>query len=486
MRMPTSILALLAATLLVSPICPQEGGAPASKEQSDASVKKVKELRKERIAVLKNLTEAVGVLYKSMRTNTSIDDVFEARQLLIAAELEAAETEAERVELYKNLVAVLKQQESLADQRVKATRGTMVSVLKVKAKRLEAEIHLEQAKANLEQTQAKMPEVKHQKIVVTSPRAKDIIITQQYVCQIHSHHHIKVRSLQKGYLEEIPVKEGQVVKKGAVLFKILPTLYKAKLDAELAEALLAELEFKNTKKLYEQKVIGPQEVALYEAKLARARAKAELAKAELNFTEVRAPFDGRIGRQHEQQGSLVKEGDVLTTLSDNSVLWVYFNVPEIRYLEYKANPGKEWKIELVLANGSKFADSNTGKVIAGKISANEADFNNESGTVTFRADFPNPEDLLRNGMTGKVLIHRTLTNAIVIPQRATFEILDQRYVYVVDKGGLVHQRKIIVQNEVGDLFVVTKGVGVDDRIILEGIRQVRDGEKVEYEFRPPK
>ena len=83
-----------------------------------------------------------------------------------------------------------------------------------------------------------------------------------------------------------------------------------------------------------------------------------------------------------------------------------------------------------------------------------------------------------------MLIHRVQKDAIVIPQRATFEILDKRYVYVVDKDDVVHQREIVVQNELDDIFVIKKGLGVDDKIVLEGIRQVRDGEKVEYEFRP--
>ena len=105
----------------------------------------------------------------------------------------------------------------------------------------------------------------------------------------------------------------------------------------MAEAKLAQLEFNNTKKLFEDKVGRLQnEVALLQAKLAKAQAKAKLAEAELDFTIVRAPFDGIVDRLHEQQGSLVKEGDVLTTLSDNSVMWVYFNVPEARYLEYMA------------------------------------------------------------------------------------------------------------------------------------------------------
>ena len=100
-------------------------------------------------------------------------------------------------------------------------------------------------------------------------------------------------------------------------------------------------------------MVSQNEVALFEAKLAKAQAKAELAKAELNFTNVIAPFDGILDRLHEQLGSLVKEGDILTTLSDNSVMWVYFNVPENQYLEYMANQKQheEDKIELVLANG---------------------------------------------------------------------------------------------------------------------------------------
>ena len=172
----------------------------------------------------------------------------------------------------------------------------------------------------------------------------------------------------------------------------------------------------------------------------------------MNFTNVRAPFDGIVDRLHEQQGSLIKEGDILTTLSDNSVMWVYFNVPEARYLEYMAGleqDKEDRQIELVLANGSKFPQT-------GKIGAIEAQFNNETGNIPFRADFPNPDGLLRHGQTGNVLIHRTLKNAIVIPQRATFEILDKRYVYVVGKDDVVHQREIVVQNEMDDIFVIKK------------------------------
>lgn len=321
----------------------------------------------------------------------------------------------------------------------------------------------------------------HQKIVLTSPMLKDVTITQQYVCQIRSQRHIEVRALEEGYLEQIPVKEGQAVKKGDELFKVIPVLYKARLDAELAEAQLAQLELNNTKKLHEQKVVSIQEVALFEAKLAKAKAKAALAEAELNFTTVRAPFDGIIDRLQQQQGSLVKKEDLLTTLSDNSLMWVYFNMPEVGYLEYMTRSEKDKqdeKIELVLANNSKFPQP-------GKIGAIEAKFNNETGNIPFRADFPNPSRLLRHGQTGNVLIHRTLKNAVVIPQRATFEILDKRYVYVVGKDEVVHQREIVILHEQEDIFMIKSGLDANDRIVLEGVRQVRDGEKVEYEFCKP-
>ena len=325
------------------------------------------------------------------------------------------------------------------------------------------------------------PEQEHQKIVVTSPEAKDVIITQQYVCQIHSRRHINVCALENGYLMPILIKEGQVVKTNEVLFEIKPVLYQARLDAELAERDLAQLELNNTKRLAAKQGVSQNEVRLFEAKLAKAQAKADLASAELNFTTVRAPFDGIIDRLHEQQGSLIKEGDILTTLSDNSLMWVYFNVPEAKYLEHMASlkqDNEDPRIELLLANGSKFPQS-------GKIGAIEAQFNNETGNIAFRADFPNPDRLLRHGQTGNVLIHRTLKNAIVIPQRATFEILDKRYVYVVGEDDVVHDREIVIQHEMEDIFVIKKGLDVNDKIVLEGARQVRDGEKVEYEFRKP-
>jgi membrane fusion protein, multidrug efflux system len=320
------------------------------------------------------------------------------------------------------------------------------------------------------------------KVVVTSPKAMDITITQPYVCQIHSQRHIEVQALDTGYLEEIAVREGQAVKKGDLMFKIKPVLYTTRRDAELAEARLAELEYLNTKKLFDSnKVVSANEVKLFEAKKDRAKAKADQAQAELDFTEIRAPWDGIVDRQRQQLGSFIKEGEVLTTLSDNSVMWVYFNVPEKQYLEYKAAQKQheaEDKIELLLASHDKFPESCTRLTI-------EAQFNNETGNIAFRADFPNPDGLLRHGQTGTILIHQTLKNAVVIPQRATFELLDKRYVWVVDDDDVTHQTLITITHELEDIFVINSGLKASDKIVLEGVRQVEEGGKVEYEFRKP-
>lgn len=332
----------------------------------------------------------------------------------------------------------------------------------------------------------------HSKIVATHPVVKDVTVTQKYVCQIRSQRNIEVRALEGGYLEEIQVKEGQAVKQGEVLFKVIPTLYKAKLDAELAEVEVAEIEYRNAKKLSDDKVISEQDALQKLAKLTKARAQAKLATAEMAFTEVKAPFDGIIDRLQQQQGSLIKEGkegDVLTTLSDNSVMWVYFNVPEARYLDDMATRRKgvggtrielaDTGIELVLANGGRF------KYDAGRVVTVEGQCDPETGNFKYRADFPNTDGLLRNGQTGSVLIHRVERHAVVIPQRATFEILDKRFVYVIDDAHVVRQREVQIEREMEDVFVIKGGVGPTDAIVLDGVREVRDGDHIEYEVKDP-
>ena len=351
------------------------------------------------------------------------------------------------------------------------TKGFIVGKYETYFRKKEAEVH----------------EVEH-KILVTNPMVKDVIVTQEYVCQIHSCREIDVQAFDDGYLEAISVKEGQAVNKGDLMFQIVPVLYQATLDAETAKVQLAQLEYNNTRRLYEgdplaashtaQPVVSLNEVWLFKAKLAEAEAKRKKAEAEFNFAAIKAPFNGIVDRLLKQQGSLIKKEDILTTLSDNSLMWVYFNLPEKRYLEYMAEVGQSQQspvIELRLANLNLFPET-------GKIGAIEAKFNNETGNIKFRADFPNPNRLLRHGQTGTVVISRDLKKALLIPQRATFETLAKRYVYVLDKENKVRQREVTIKTELDDIFVIEKGVAMTDKIVYEGVRQVREGEKVEYEF----
>jgi membrane fusion protein, multidrug efflux system len=325
-------------------------------------------------------------------------------------------------------------------------------------------------------------EEEKRQVWVTSPIVMDVTISKPYVCQIHSQRHIDVCAVMGGYLAEIFVQEGQAVKKGDVMFKIVQTLYQAKLNAETAEARLAELEYKNTDNLYKNKaVVSQNEVQLFQARRDRAKAKADQAQAEFDWTNVKAPFDGIVDRLMEREGSLIKEGDVLTTLSDNSLMWVYFNLPEAAYFEFMARKkqgANDDKIELELANHEKYPEP-------GKIGAIEAKFNNETGNILFRADFQNPDRLLRHGQTGTIWIHRTLKNALVIPQRAIFERLDKRYVWVVDDDHVAHQALITIKHELDDIFVINDGIKPGDKIVFEGVRDVENDKKVEYEFRKP-
>ena len=176
--------------------------------------------------------------------------------------------------------------------------------------------------------------------------------------------------MESGYLEEITVKEGQAVKKGDVMFKIVQTLYQAKWTPRRPRPRFAQLELMNIQEVVPRKSSVSLRMRWHCSRpnWTGPRPRAELANAELNFTKVKAPFDGIVDRLHEQHGSLIKEGDILTTLSDNSVMWVYFNVPEKRYLEYMASSKEDkenQKIELELANHDKFPQP-------GKIGAIEA------------------------------------------------------------------------------------------------------------------
>lgn len=268
------------------------------------------------------------------------------------------------------------------------------------------------------------------RVSVIRPTRQAIAVPRQYRCEIRSHHHIDVRTPIKGYLAAINFKEGQSVKAGDLLFEITTTF-----DRDRPQV------------------------------------------ASDDPGQIKAAFDGVIGAIPFSRGSALQQGATLTTLSDNSRMRVNFAVSEVQYSEYRRarldEHPEDVKVELAV-NGATLNEG-------GKLNLASMNLNPQHGQYPLRADFPNPNGLLRHGQGGVLTVSLMLHNAIVIPQEATFADRDEHYVYVVDKANIAHRRQIEIRDEADGLFVIQKGVDVDDLIVLEGIRQVKDGDKVQYD-----
>lgn len=308
---------------------------------------------------------------------------------------------------------------------------------------------------------------------VTTVLRQDTEIVHEYVCQIRSIQHIEVRALESGYLSDIFVDEGQHVERGQHLFQILPVVYRAEVAVASAEMQRAAIEFQNTQMLREGNVVSPNAVAIAQANLDQSAAHRRLAEAHLRFASLDAPFSGIVGRLMVRRGSLLEEGELLTVLSDNSEMWVYFNVSESEYLAYRAvhEVGDPVPVRLRLPNGQYFDQP-------GVIQTIEADFNNETGTIAFRAGFPNPNRLLRHGETGEIVMANVLPQALVIPQGATFRVLDKTYVYTVGEDNVVHAEEISIGESLPHTYVVREGLAEGQRVLIDGIRRVHDGETI--------
>ena len=167
-------------------------------------------------------------------------------------------------------------------------------------------------------------------------------------------------------------------------------------------------------------------------------------------------------------------------LADNSQMWVYFTVSEGAYLAYRAvhDVHDPIPVQLRLANGELFTQPGTIQTI-------EADFDNATGTIAFRAAVPNPDGLLRHGETGAIVLTTTLPNALLIPQAATFRVRDALNVFVVEDEDAVHARSIVVAQELPHRYVVTSGLEAGERVLIEGLRRVRDGDVIAPRMRDP-
>ena len=323
-------------------------------------------------------------------------------------------------------------------------------------------------------------EAEEMHFLVTSPIVLDTIIYNEYVCQIHSFQHIELKALEKGYLQNVYVDEGKMVRKGQLLFQIMPLIYQAEMKKAQAEVEFVEIEYINTKKLADSNIVSSSELALAKAHLDKAKAELSLAQVHLGFTQINAPFDGIVGRFHVRLGSLIEEGELLTTLSDNSKMWVYFNVPESEYLDHAVNSKSDYptQVKLRMANNQEFDHT-------GIVETIEADFNNETGNIAFRATFKNPKAILRHGETGSILMPIALKNAVIVPQKTTFEVLDKKFIYVIDENDMVRSRLITVSKELPHLYVINSGVGIKDKILLDGLSKVHENQKILYEFVNP-
>jgi membrane fusion protein, multidrug efflux system len=319
------------------------------------------------------------------------------------------------------------------------------------------------------------------KLPVTTPILMDTTLTKDYIAEIQSFQNIEVRARVKGYLETIKVDEGQRIEAGQMMFTIRSREYEAELAKCQAKVNTMELEMQNVRTLAEKNIVSQTELALSVAKLNEAKAEQGIAEAELTFTKIAAPFGGVVDRLKFKVGSLIDEGTLLTSLSNNRYVYAYFNVSEREYLDFKAKGKDKEKtsISLMLANGQPHKYKGTIETI-------EGEFDKNTGSIAFRAKFPNPDLLLKHGETGKVQLPVVLSNALVIPQKATFELLDKVYVFVVDKDNVVKSRNIIVKQKLSNLYVIESGLALTDKILLEGVQTVKENDKIDVELVPAK
>lgn len=325
---------------------------------------------------------------------------------------------------------------------------------------------------------------------VTNVLMKDTNLYREYVADIQAVQNVELRARVQGFLEKIYVDEGQEVRKGQLLFKINDEEYRAELakananlESAIAEAKASELEVDRLKVMVDKKVISETELSVARAKLKAVNAKIEQARwaksnaqLKLSYTSVRAPFNGIIDRIPFKVGSLIDHGTLMTTVSDISQVFVYFNVSEDEYLEYVKNTvnetgGHNKLVSLILADGSQYPYEGSVETMGGQFQAS-------TGSISFRARFPNPNSLLKHGATGKIRLSNTLNDAIMIPQKCVFEIQDKNFVFVVDSTNQVRMRNFVPKTRLSHYYIVESGLKSGEEIVYEGIQEIRDGMRI--------
>jgi len=316
---------------------------------------------------------------------------------------------------------------------------------------------------------------------------KDTIISSKFVADVHAKNNVEIHVRIPGLLDKVYVSEGQKVKKGQILFKISDVelqiqLLKAEAiyKSAMADLRIATVEQEQAQTLFNKKVIADKELELSKAKHDAASAKVAHAVAErkainqqINFTTIRAPFDGTVDRIPFKEGSLIENGSLLTTVSQLDDVYAYFSIPENTYFQMMENKtlDKQGDIELVLPNGMVYDQK-------GELRTADGEIDRETGSIQYKAKFHNPKGFIKHGTSGKLIISEPITNAILIPQKAVFSIQDKQYVFLVQKDGVVKMTNITIGSTLDDVFILNEGLKTDDLIVQEGAQSLRDGDKI--------
>ena len=315
-----------------------------------------------------------------------------------------------------------------------------------------------------------------------------------YPATVQGQQNIEIRPKIDGYIEKIYVDEGATVKKGQPLFYIRAPQYeqevrtaRAAINIAQADVNSASMQVNKVRPLVEKDIISKYELEsaqfnlqARQAALSQARATLANAQTNLGYTRVLSPVNGVVGLIPYKIGSLVSSNtaEPLTTVSNIGNIYAYFSINEKQALEFarsaKGSTSKERlatipPVSLVLSNSSEFP-------YKGKIEAASGLINTQTGSISVRATFPNPGNIVRSGSSGLVRIPRSVDSAVIIPQKATYEIQGKRFVYTVESTGTVKSVEVQTTNaENGQFFVVQKGLQPGDKIVLEGVASLKDG-----------
>lgn len=319
---------------------------------------------------------------------------------------------------------------------------------------------------------------------VALPDVHDVVVRREYVAKIEAVRHAELHARIHGIIEKVGVDEGAPAHEGQLLFSINARARKqdvavarAAARAEEAELHAAELDMASTKLLADKNIVSTAELErarskteMLRAKVQEAKAMAERASVELDRADIRAPFAGTVDRIPHKAGSTVAEDELLTTISDTREVFAYFAISEREYLDLvkSAQGAQPRKVELVLADGNPFPHPGVVDAVAGEL-------DRETGTLAYRARFPNPEHTLKHGSSGKVVIETELKQAVLVPQKATFDVQGNVYIYAVDAKNVVHLRKLVIKQRFEDEFVVGAGLAAGERYVVEGLQHVKDG-----------